>query len=380
MIRVIHVIRSLHKAGGEKLCIDVCRTLNKHKEIEVLLVSMSPVNQYEEFTLDLPLKIISSKVFPSILRNSIIDIDEFKKVVEEFKPDIIHSHLFWSELMSRQVIFPGVKYVTHCHDNMAELNKFNIKTFFSKASFTKYFERLWIMSKYKKCNNHFIAISLDTQNYFNHVLSNKLKKNIFLLNNAIDFETFKRPDNFKKNKENPVLRLINIGRFAEYKNQQFLLEVFKILLKEIPNVELHFFGEGECFEKVKNNAEKISNKIFLHGNVDDIPFQLWNADIYVHSAYYEPYGLVLLEAMAAGLPVIALDGKGNRDVIQQGENGYILYEQNAEKFADMILKVWNDKLLYQHLSENAIRFAEKNDINTYSEKLIGYYKQLLNFN
>ncbi len=380
MIRVIHVIRSLHIAGAEKLCIDICRTLNKHKEIEVLLVSMSPVNQYEEFTLDLPLKIISSKVFPSIFGKSIIEIHEFKKVVEEFKPDIIHSHLFWSELMSRQIIFPRVKYVTHCHDNIVELNKFSIKTLFSKARFTKYFERHWIMSKYKKCNNHFIAISKDTQQYLKGVLPNQLKKNIFLLNNAIDFDTFKRPDNFKQNQENSVLRIINIGRFAEYKNQEFLLDVFSILRKEIPNIELHFFGEGECFEKVKKKAEKISTNIFLHGNVNDIPFQLWNADIYVHAAYYEPYGLVLLEAMAAGLPVIALDGKGNRDVIQQGENGYMLKEQNAEKFADLVLKVWNDKLLYQHLSENAKRYAEKNDINTYSEKLVYYYKQLLNSN
>ncbi len=379
-MKVLHVIRSLHKAGAEKLSVDLCRALKKYSDIEVLLVSMSPVNQYEELTLDLPLKIISSKVFPSIFGKSIIEIDEFKKVVEEFKPDIIHSHLFWSELMSRQVIFPRVKYVTHCHDNMVELNKFSIKTLFSKISFTKYFERLWIMSKYKKCNNHFIAISKDTQQYLKGVLPNQLKKNIFLLNNAIDFDTFNRPDNFKQNKENSVLRIINIGRFAEYKNQEFLLEVFTILQNETPNVELHFFGEGECFEKVKKKAEKISNNIFLHGNVNDIPFQLWNADIYVHAAYYEPYGLVLLEAMAAGLPVIALDGKGNRDVIQQGENGFMLYEQNAEKFAQMVLKVWKDKSLYRQLSENAIRYAEKNDMNTYSEKLICYYKQLLNSN
>jgi glycosyltransferase involved in cell wall biosynthesis len=171
-----------------------------------------------------------------------------------------------------------------------------------------------------------------------------------------------------------------VGRFAEYKNQEFLLEVFAILQKEIPNVGLHFFGEGECFEKVKNKAAKISTNIFLHGNVNDIPFQLWNSDIYVHAAYYEPYGLVLLEAMASGLPVIVLDGKGNRDVIQQGENGFMLYEQNAEKFAHMVLKVWNDKLLFQHLSENAVRFAKKNDMYTYSEKLVYYYKQLLNSN
>jgi glycosyltransferase involved in cell wall biosynthesis len=376
-LKVLHVIRSLHKAGAEKLSVDLCRALNMYSDVEVLLVSMNPVNQYEELTKELPVKIINSKVLPSIAGKSIVDIKEFVELVQEFKPDIIHSHLFWSELMSRHVIFSGVKYVTHCHDNMVELNKFSFKTICSKASITKYFERLWIMSKYKKCNNHFIAISKDTQQYLKAVLPNQLKKNIFLLNNAIDFNIYKRPFNFKRNKENSVLRLINVGRFAEYKNQEFLLEVFAILNKEIPNVELHFFGEGECFEKVKNKAEKISNNIFLHGNVNDIPFQLWNSDIYVHAAYYEPYGLVLLEAMAAGLPVIALDGRGNRDIIQNGINGYIIQNENSLLFSEIIKNLWKDKKNYLKMSNSAVRYSMNNDIKEYSNRIREYYYSIL---
>ena len=48
--------------------------------------------------------------------------------------------------------------------------------------------------------------------------------------------------------------------------------------------------------------------ITLHGNVDFVEKYLWDSDIYVHPALYEPFGLVLLEAMAAGLPVVSLDG------------------------------------------------------------------------
>jgi glycosyltransferase involved in cell wall biosynthesis len=376
-MRILHVIRSLHKAGAEKLCVDICLALHQRTDIEVLLVSMSPINDFEKLTKNLPLRIINSKVFPSILKKNVVDIKEFEAVVNEFKPDIIHSHLFWSELLSRHKIFPNIQYVTHCHDNMVELNKFSSQVLFTKSKFTCFFERIWIMKRYKRCANNFLTISKDTQEYFIKILPDSLKSNVKLLPNAIDYKTYERPVNLHEKSQN-TLKLINIGRFATYKNQQFLIDVFEILSNKISNIELHFCGEGECWEEVKKKAVPFKNRIFFHGNVDNIPERLWDTDLYVHSAYYEPYGLVLLEAMAAGLPVITLDGKGNRDLIEQGENGFLLAEQNANQFAELIIKLWSDKQLYHKMASNAVDFARKYDISEYTDKLVDYYKQLLN--
>jgi glycosyltransferase involved in cell wall biosynthesis len=337
---------------------------------------MSTVNQFEKLTEKLPFRVINSKVFPSILGKNSIDIEEFEALVEEFKPDIIHSHLFWSELLSRQKIFPNVKYVTHCHDNMLELNRFSFQVLFSKSKFTRYFERIWMMKRYKKCANNFLTISKDTQDYFTQILPDSLKGNVTLLPNAIDFKTYERPNDVHEKSED-TLKLINIGRFATYKNQQFLIDVFEILSTKINVIELHFCGEGECLEKVKKKAAPFEDQIFFHGNVDDIPKRLWDADMYVHSAYYEPYGLVLLEAMAAGLPVISLDGKGNRDLIDQGENGFLVAEQNANQFAELIIKLWTYKQLYYKIATNAVDFARKYDISEYTDNLVNYYHKLL---
>jgi glycosyltransferase involved in cell wall biosynthesis len=379
MIRVIHVIRALYKAGAEKLCVDICHALHKRSDVEVLLVSMSPINCFESLTKDLPLRIINSKVRPSILGKSIIDIEEFVKVVEEFKPDIIHSHLFWSELMSRELIFPNVKYITHCHDNMVELNSLSWNVLWSKGHLTRYFERYWIMKKYKQCNNNFIAISNDNRNYFLKILPEKLKNKMVVMHNAIDFGKYARPHNDSNHDQIRPLQLVNIGRFDSNKNQRFLLYVIKEIMEYEPNIQLHFYGTGEFLDEIKEKASKVSNNIFFHGSVDDIPNRLWNADLYVHSAHHESYGLVLIEAMAAGLPVITLDGKGNRDIIEQGENGYMIFNPpNAKEFANTILKVWNDKEQYKRLSKNAIEFAKKHDMVEYAANLVEYYKSLLN--
>ena len=78
--------------------------------------------------------------------------------------------------------------------------------------------------------------------------------------------------------------------------------------------------------------------------------------------------------MAAGLPVVTLDGRGNRDLIVQGKNGYMVYEQDTEQFADRILEIWNDKNKYNQMSAFAQDFARQYDIKPYVDKLLELYK------
>ena len=82
--------------------------------------------------------------------------------------------------------------------------------------------------------------------------------------------------------------------------------------------------------------------------------------------------------MAAGLPVVTLDGRGNRDLIVQGKNGYMVYEQDAEQFADRILEIWNDQQKYKEMSVFAQEFASQYDIKEYVDKLLILYKNNLN--
>ena len=101
---------------------------------------------------------------------------------------------------------------------------------------------------------------------------------------------------------------------------------------------------------------------------------VWQSDVYVHTATYEPLGLVLIEAMAAGLPVVALDGGGNQDLIVQGENGYIIEKGIPDLFAEKIWVLWNNKAEYQRISKYAENFAKKYDIKDYVKNLIDLYK------
>jgi glycosyltransferase involved in cell wall biosynthesis len=89
-------------------------------------------------------------------------------------------------------------------------------------------------------------------------------------------------------------------------------------------------------------------------------------------------GLVLVEAMAAGLPVIALDGMGNRDVNVEGKTGYLLPANTTpEAFADKIISIANNPVLHSDMAAFARNFAAGFDINTYTTKLVAEYKKLM---
>jgi glycosyltransferase EpsD len=194
---------------------------------------------------------------------------------------------------------------------------------------------------------------------------------------AIDFNKFNKANTDRIISLNK-LRLLYVARFAVYKNHSFLVDIVGALKRRGIDVYLDFLGNGELFEEVKRKAEglDIIDLINFAGEVDDVESYLNKANFYVHPAYYEPFGLVIIEAMAAGLPVVCLDGKGNRDLIVQGKNGFMFFEQDVNLFANKIIELSNDPVQYQDMSDYAVSYAKGYDIKNHADKLISYYNSL----
>ncbi len=276
--------------------------------------------------------------------------------------------------MSRENVRKGIKYFTHVHSDFPEFDSFSFSTLLSKKKLTRYFERLRIFKKYKSVNNYFIAISHATNNHILSQLPTYFHQNIKLLPNAIDFEKFNA---FKKPVLNKSeLKLISVGRLLPHKNQIFLTAVVKLLNDKNVRVKLQIAGIGPEAEKINTKAIElgIEDKIEMLGLVDEIEQRYANSTIYVHPCLYEPFGLVLIEAMAAGLPVVCLDGGGNRDIIEQDKNGIMIHEQDAEAFANAIQKIVSDEKLYQEMSAYAVKYASRFDIKPYTDRLLDLYK------
>lgn len=371
MLKIIQIIPSLAKGGAERLVLDLCIELSKRPDIEIQLITFYEENKYKYLSKTIKHKIIKSSFIPSITGQTIYNITDLQAYIVSFKPDIIHTHLWEAELVSRQINYPKAIWISHFHDNMIQLKNTYFPT--SKKDLIYIYEKHLATSKYKFLNNRFICISNDTFKYANKVLPKQFKNNIYKLPNAIDLNRFQN----KKIKSNHQLKLINIGSFVEKKNQAFLIPIIKKLIdKNIP-VQLHLLGDGKNRTYIMQLIEqnKLLDYIILHGNVNNVEEYLSKSDIYVHSAYYEPFGLVLLEAMAAGLPVVCLDGGGNRDIIENGKNGFIIKDQNVDEFVERILELHNNQKLYTEISTYAQQYAMQYDIKPYVDKLLEIYQK-----
>jgi glycosyltransferase involved in cell wall biosynthesis len=371
-MRILHIIPTLQKGGAERLVIDIVRALDGNPAIKVALVLFHDVIQYPVEDIRHLIHVIPANISLSLKAKNKKNVAILQELIDELQPNIIHTHLFEAELVSRSIDYPLAKWFSHCHDNMVQFKKLTDYKKPTKQALTNAYEKKYLFKGYKKNKGtHFIAISNDAYTYFKSRIKNYP---ITLLHNAVDYNHFYTP---LKNKErtNNTIRLINIGSFVPKKNQAFLIKVVELLVQKKYAVHLDLLGDGvlrkTLVEEVK--VKGLSKHITFHGNVFDVPKYLHQSAIYLHSATYEPLGLVLLEAMSAGLPVVCLDGKGNRDLIEQGKNGFIFQEQDPSIFATCIIELWENKSQYHEMSSYAQNSASKYDIVTYVDRLLEIY-------
>ncbi len=371
-----------HGGGAEAIVYDIYREMKTRKGIKVKLVAfekaeveIDPSRGYfeEQLKNDPDFHYCKCQVDLAITSKNRIDVSEYASVVRDFNPHIIHSHLFMAEIYSRAVVFPGTKYFTHTHDNMKQLASFSYKTLMSKSLLTNFYERQFLIQRYKRINNHFITISKDTNAYFKRILPRSLKKNVLLLNNAINTRRF---SNLNHERKRDKLRLLNVGSFREVKNQQFLVDVADELHKRGENFEMTLVGDGPTFAQVKEKVESkgLQEVVMMPANVINVEDYYRDANIYVHSTILESFGLVYLEAMSAGLPIVTLDAGGNRDLIIDGETGFMIQKQDAVEFAEKIIRLFNDDALYTKFACNGATFAKSYDIVPYTDRLIDLYR------
>jgi glycosyltransferase involved in cell wall biosynthesis len=390
-MRIIHIIPNLKKGGAERMAIEICTQLSKNQSLQVVLIYLENLNYYENQTRNLTVKLIESTVYPSLTSKNKIQVTALKDFIENFKPDIIHTHLFKAEIVSRYCLYDKAKWFTHTHDNMVQLENWSWKNIFKKISITNCYEKKLLFNLYKKNGGtHFIAISQHSESYIKSVQS---KYPVTLLHNAIDVKRFQKPADFQKRIENGglsiiegnhspltthysplTINIINIGSFLKNKNQTLLIDIVKEIKNRGKKVQCIFLGDGPYLEEVRKKSITlgVENDCQFIGNVEKVEEYLWNSDVCVHVSLREAFGLTLIEAMASGLPVVTLDGGGNRDLIINGKNGFLIEKQDPKEFTDRILQVYKNKEISDFNAEFAMQF----DIESYCEKLLDIYNQL----
>lgn len=374
-MKILYIINNLTKGGAERFVLDLVTYLKTVPTIDFHLVVLDDVNNYDEYDLTaIPITNIHYIPFSFRKKNS---NKKLKELIDDFQPDIIHSNLFLSEFVTALDVRPNIKYVCHGHDNMHQFQPLSFSDIWNKKKILNRID-YYILSqkKYNNATTYFLANSNHTLEFYKKNVPIKLKENVQLIQYGFNFKKyFYKKEHFLTTK----LKLVNVGSYQTKKNQQFLVDVADVLRNKEVDFEMNLIGSGTEFEVVKQKIQEkeLSKYVFQRGLQSNVQQWYQNSDFYVHAATYEPFGLVFLEAMAASLPIVTLDGKGNRDIIENDNNGYLFKEVNAELFANKIIEYASDSERYKTLSNNAQEYARQFDVSLKVKELIAFYQSIL---
>ncbi len=234
-----------------------------------------------------------------------------------------------------------------------------------------------IIKRWQQRLHGHIAVSPAARRYVNNTFPGDYE----IIPNGIDFKHFSANIKPLPQYQDGKLNILFVGRLEKRKGLRYLLEAYSKLKWEEPNIRLIVVGPG--------NPDKESYRILSSHNLqdvdfvgkvsyDDLPRYYASADIFCSPATgAESFGIVLLEAMSAGKPVVASDIEGFRGIITDGEQGLLVPKKDSDALADALGKLARDPELRSKLGGQGNRSAEDYRWEVVAGRVEEYYNTCL---
>lgn len=170
-----------------------------------------------------------------------------------------------------------------------------------------------------------------------------------------------------------------IGEFTPNKNQSLLVDAWKHVIAEIPNARLLFAGRGEREEFLKEKVfrEGLSSSIHFLGYRADIPQLLWLANVVTLVSKREGLPRSIMEAMAARKPVVATDVRGNRDLVKDGVNGFLVPLGDPKSLANALIRLLVDRDLAQRMGMAGRQMIQEYSLDRVLQEMWDIYQRYL---
>lgn len=161
-------------------------------------------------------------------------------------------------------------------------------------------------------------------------------------------------------------RVVSIGRYAYDKGNDLLLQAWAVVEKNMPDWTLDIYGNGnkESYQKLMDELGLDPHRCHLYGPVSDVKTEYLSSSIFVLPSRFEGFGLVIIEAMACGIPVIAFDCEnGPRSIITDGENGFLIPAFDVNLMAEKVMLLMKNQELQYRMGENAQKAASQYEMD-----------------
>ncbi|MCM8570485.1 glycosyltransferase family 4 protein [Gramella jeungdoensis] len=376
-MKIILLINSLYTGGAEFSTLTFYSWVKSSTNNEVKIVCLKkadPEYDFREFGFE-SITYLNEDSFLSQLKS-------FNLIVEEFKPDIVHSVLFDSNLVARvsRMFKKKFKHIeslvsqTYSPYRLKDPNVSRLKLeLYRCLDFTT---QIFGVDHFHS-NGTTVAKHYQKKLFIDCIRITNIPRGRYpnsFLGDRHNFNLIKE----KLNVKNKIV-LINVGRHEYTKAQTILLEALKNLDEDF--ILLIVGREGYSTQEIKEKIElyNLNGKVKLLGHRNDVPKLLAASDVFVFPSRYEGLSGALIEAEAAGLPIICSNIPNNLEVVEENKNALVFPVDDIKTLSQQLKQLITDRNQREKMGERSLEiYRNKFDIEKVHEKMLTMIEDLLN--
>ncbi|RLE81655.1 MAG: hypothetical protein DRJ36_01165, partial [Thermoprotei archaeon] len=307
---------------------------------------------------DWPFEVIrvSPEEYLRVACKAIWSRNPFRDLMEVVDPDIVHVHHAFTPISLASLVSASLsRYPVILTNHSAYLYDYK---YLLKALGYMSFPLKLIIDK----ADRIIAVSKAAARFIRAFAPST---SITVIPNGVDTDRF-RPEGSRELRKaiGDGFIVLYVGRLVQRKGVLRLINAMGMVARNIPEVKLVIVGEGPLRMLIEKRVKEleVDKNVMLLGKVEDLklPDLYRSADVLVMpSLYGESFGIVSLEAMASGLPVVATSTGGLKEIVINGVNGLLLRNARSESIAEKLIYLYRREDVRKNLSLNARRIAEE---------------------
>ncbi len=368
-IFVEHLANDLAQSGHEIMVVapgtafrdEIKKEKNNLSIFRIKSISLKPIHPYFRATYRINLT------------------EKINAITDDFNPEIIHIHNHFSVgrsclSIAKKKSIPIIGTNHFMPDNLTE--------YFPRAIEKKISSYMW--QDFLKVYNQLNYVTAPSQVAVNMIRGLGLTVPAEVISNGIDLGKFSSPkvnrNIYKKyNIGEDIPTFLFVGRLEKDKNIDLILKALAMALNK-QTIQVIIVGKGKDENKLERLAEKLNlpDRVIFTGRVpdDDLRQFYGLADVYIGSGTAELQGLAVMEAMAGGLPILAVNAVALPELVKDGVNGY-LFAADKNDLADKMLEILADENKLKSMAAQSLRLIQVHDKENTIKQFMDLYQKII---
>lgn len=350
-IRVMHVLHALDYGGVPRMVVDMLRYHERSKfEPFCVVLQRCAQTPYDVELRDANIQVFSLEKGEKFSLKSVYKI---LKIMRKLSPQVVHTH---SRGLNYAIIATALFRPSAC------IHTIHGEVLYERGTGKNRLIRHFALDK--KWKGYYVpvviaSVHLQTAREIYH------REDVYCIPNGIEVHDFQPREEcryqmrYQLKIPSDSIVITSVSRLHPAKRVDLIVKAFSIIAHKKRSVYLLIVGSGEEMHRIKEEIKKMSlcDRVYLLGERKDIPAILSASDIFAISSKHEGFGLAIVEAMAASLPVVATRVGGIPEVVVDGETGFLVDSDRPEELALALERLIEDPSLRYRMGQAGLRRA-----------------------